>query len=168
MDTDIYINRNICTSGFESKWVKREDLFTWLFSRDVDILARDRKGLGTLDSVSPAWSCVGETCRSQSGRGTTVNTHKPFKPKVSDSNAQMDSSQVVLFITSCTITIDTNVLQPLTRFLNSPLLRVTIVHALVMHRCTGLPKTLGTKKETSDRGLSVLINIHFLQRPITA
>lgn len=148
--------------------VNREDPFTWFFSMDVDTWARDRKGLGTLDSVSPAWSSVGDTCHSQSGRGTTVNTHKPFKPEVSDSNAHMDSSQVVLFITSCTITIDTKGLQPLTILLNSPLLRVAIANALAMHRCTGLPQTLGTKMETSDRGPSILINIHFLRRPITA
>lgn len=132
--------------------VSREDSFTWFFSRDVDTWAGDRKGLGTLDSVCPAWSSVGETCHSQSGSGTTVNTHKPLKPEVSDSNSQMDSSQVVFFITSCTITIDTNVLPPLTILLNSPLLRVTIANALAMHRCTRLPQTPGTKMETSDRG----------------
>lgn len=146
--------------------VNREDPFTWFFSRDVDTWAGNRKGLGTLDSVSPAWSSVGQTSHSQSGRGTPVNTHKPFKPEVSDSNAQVDSSQVVFFINSRTITTDTNVLQSLL-LNNSPLLWVVIANALAMHRCTGYPQTLQAKMETSERGPSVLINIHFLQHPIT-
>lgn len=88
--------------------VNREDQFTWFFNRDVDTLAGDRKGLGRLDPIGPAWSSVGETCHSQSGRWTSVNIHtNHIKPGVSDSNDLVEPSQVVFFIANGTITIDT-------------------------------------------------------------